>query len=110
MIVMAVIGLLAALAIPTFIQARKESQGRRILNDARVIDAAINNWALEVGVADGSPVDLTAAASYTKLGTINTVDVLGNDYAIGLVGDSQVMISAASKTALSGVGIDWGAY
>jgi len=110
MIIVALIGLLAALAIPGFIQVRKQSQGKRIVNDARIIDAAINNWALEAGVADGTPVDLTAAASYTKLGTINTVDVLGNPYEIGPVGDSQVMVSAASKAALVGVDIDWGAY
>jgi len=110
MIVVAIIGLLATLAIPTFIQSRKESQGRRILNDARIIDAAINAWALEVGAVDGSPVDLTAAASYTKLGSINTVDLLGNPYDIGTVGDSQIAISATTKSALDGVGIDWGAY
>lgn len=110
MIIVALIGLLAALAIPTFIQVRKQSQGKRIVNDARVIDAAINDWALEVGAADGTPVDLTAAASYTKSGAINTVDVLGNAYAIGTVGDSQIAVSAASKAALVGVDIDWGAY
>jgi Tfp pilus assembly protein FimT len=110
MIIVALIGLLAALAIPGFIKVRKLSQGKRIVNDARLIDAAINDWALEVGVADGTPVDLTAAGSYTKLGAINTMDVLGNQYDMGPVGDSQIMISAATKAALVGVDIDWGAY
>jgi len=110
MFVVAVLGLLVAMAIPGFMQARKQSQGKRIVNDARVIDAAINGWAWEVSAVEGSPVDLTAAASYTKSSTINTVDVLGNPYVIGTVGDSQVAISAASKTALAGVFIDWGAY
>jgi len=110
MFVLAVIGLLAVLAIPGYMQVRKQSQGKRIVNDARIIDSAIDDWALEVGVTDGALVDLTAAASYTKAGTINTVDVLGNPYAIGPVGDSQVAISAVSKAALAGVDIDWGAY
>jgi type II secretory pathway pseudopilin PulG len=110
MIIVALIGLLAALAMPGFIQVRKQSQGKRIVNDARIIDAAINDWALEVGVADGTPVDLTAAGTYTKLGTINTIDVLGNPYVIGNVGDSQIAVSADSKAALVGVDIDWGAY
>ena len=80
------------------------------MNDARMIDGAINTWALEVGAADGDVVDLAAAAKYMKSGAISTVDVLGNPYNIGPVGDSQVAISAASKLSLDGVGIDWGAY
>jgi type II secretory pathway pseudopilin PulG len=110
MIIVALIGLLATLLIPSFIKIRQQSQGKRIVNDVRTIDAAINSWALEVGVADGTPVDLAGAGTYTKLGTINTVDVLGNPYVFSGVGDSQVMISAATKSALSAVSIDWGAY
>lgn len=110
MIICAVIGLLAVLAIPSFIKVRKQSQGKRIINDARIIDAAINTWALEVGKADGTPVDLAAAGQYTKSGVISPVDALGNPYDIGPVGETQVMISAASKVALAGVSIDWGAY
>ena len=103
MIVVALIGLLAALAIPSFIKVRKQSQGKRIVNDARIIDAAINSWALENGVADGTAVNFTGAATYTKEGVIPTVDILGNPYSFNGVGDSQVMISASSKTALNGV-------
>jgi len=110
MIVVALIGLLVALAIPSFIKVRKQSQGKRIMNDVRIIDAAINSWALENGVADGTTVNLTAAAQYTKSGTISTVDILGNPYGMYGVGDSQIAISAATKVALNGVGIDWGAY
>ena len=110
MVIVALIGLLATLLIPSFIKIRQQSQGKRIVNDVRTIDAAINSWALEVGIADGTPVDLAAAGTYTKLGTINTVDLLGNPYVFGTVGDSQVMISADTKSALSAVSIDWGAY
>jgi prepilin-type N-terminal cleavage/methylation domain-containing protein len=110
MIVVAIIGLLAALAIPSFIKVRKQSQGKRIMNDARIIDAAINSWALENGIADGATVDLVGAAQYTKVGTINTVDLLGNTYGMYGVGDSQITISGQTKSSLAGVGIDWGAY
>ena len=110
MIVVALIGLLAALAIPSYVKVRKQSQGKRIVNDARIIDAAINTWALEAGVADGTAVNLAAAAQYTRLGAIGTVDVLGNPYSIGPVGGGQVVISAVSKVSLDGVGVDWGAY
>ena len=47
MIVVAIIGLLAALAIPGFMKARMQSQGRRIMNDCRQQDAAIDQWAME---------------------------------------------------------------
>ena len=110
MIVVAIIGLLTALLVPSFIKNRKQSQGRRIVNDARMIDGAVNTWALEVGAADGDPVDITGAAQYMKSGAINTIDLLGNPYDIGPVGDSQVVISAATKVSLAGVGVDWGAY
>lgn len=110
MLVVGIIGLLAALIIPSFINNRKLSQGRRIVNDARVIDAAINGWAMEVGAVDGSSVDIVAAGQYTELGIINTVDLLGNTYGIGYVGSNQVTVSTLTKSALSAVSIDWGPY
>ncbi|HUI08161.1 MAG TPA: prepilin-type N-terminal cleavage/methylation domain-containing protein [Verrucomicrobiae bacterium] len=109
MIVVAIIGLLAALAIPGFVKARKQSQGRRILNDARQMDAAIDQWALENGKKDGDSVTTSQAASYLKTAW-PTNDLLGNQYVISNVGANQVQISPTTKTALSGVGIDWGAY
>jgi prepilin-type N-terminal cleavage/methylation domain-containing protein len=110
MIVVAIIGLLAALAVPGFVKARKQSQGRRILNDARQQDAAIDQWALESGQTDGATIDTVAAGTYLKTAWKST-DLLGNSfsYANG-VGASQVVISATTKTALSGVSIDWGPY
>lgn len=109
MIVVAIIGLLAALAIPGFVKARKQSQGRRILNDARQMDAAIDQWALEKGKKDGDAINTTEAATYLK-GEWKNVDLLGNSFAIGAVGSAQVKIATATKSALDGVGIDWGPY
>ena len=109
MIVVAIIGLLAALAIPGFVRARKQSQGRRIMNDTRQLDAAIDQWAINTGQADGATVDTTAAAQYLKQ-TWPAADVLGNAWTFGPVGTNQVTIAAATKTALTGVGIDWGNY
>ena len=111
MIVVAIIGLLAALAVPGFVKARKQSQGRRIINDARQMDAAIDQWALEKGMTDGSTVDTSATGAPTYMKTSwPTNDLLGNAYVVGTVGTGQVKIAANSKTALSGVGIDWGPY
>ena len=109
MIVVAIIGLLAALAIPGFVKARKQSQGRRILNDVRQMDAAIDQWALETGQTDGATVNTTSAGSYLKTAWKST-DLLGNSFTIGTVGTNQIAIATGTKTSLSGVGIDWGAY
>ncbi len=109
MIVVAIIGLLAVLALPSFIKARKQSQGRRILNDARQMDAAVDQWAVEYNKKDGDTVDTVAAATYLK-STWKTKDVLGHDFVLNPVGAGQVNISATTKSALTGVGIDWSCY
>ena len=110
MIIVALIALLVVLAIPSFIKVRKQSQGKRIINDARAIDAAVDGWALENAKTDGDVVDVAAIGAYTTTGVISTNDVLNNPYSIGPVGTNQVRIATASKTALSGVSIDWGTF
>ena len=110
MIVVALIGLLAVMALPAFMKVRKQSQGKRIVNDARVIDTAIDAWAMENNKADNDTVDLVAINGYSKSGQLRTTDVLGNPYAIGVVGTSQVRVATSTKSALGGVSIDWGAY
>ena len=49
MIVVAIIGLLAAIAIPNFVKARQTSQTNACINNLRIIDAAKQQWALETG-------------------------------------------------------------
>ena len=109
MIVVAIIGLLAALAVPGLQRSRMRSQGYRVINDARQADAAIDQWALEYGQANGAAINTTQAALYLK-GSWPTNDLLNNAYVYTVVGSTQVQISATTKTALSGVGIVWGTY
>ena len=47
MIVVAIIGLLAAIAIPNFVKARTTSQMNACINNLRQVDGAIQQWALE---------------------------------------------------------------
>src|ERR1035437_2966058 len=47
MIVVAIIGLLAAIAIPNFVKARTTSQMNACINNLRQIDGAKQRWALE---------------------------------------------------------------
>jgi prepilin-type N-terminal cleavage/methylation domain-containing protein len=56
MIVVAIIGLLAAIAIPNFVKARATSQANASINNMRQIDSAIQQYALEQSVAAGAPV------------------------------------------------------
>lgn len=109
MVIVAIIGVIAALVIPQAIRSRKVSQGNRIVNDAREMNAAINQWAMENNKSDGATVNTTQAASYLK-GTWPKKDLLGNNFNIGKVGTSQITIAAKTKKALSGVGIDWGPF
>ena len=66
MIVVAIIGLLAAIAIPNFIKARTTAQMNACINNLRQIDGAIQQWALENKKdATASPV-FTDISSYLK--------------------------------------------
>src|ERR1700729_1195107 len=72
MVVVTIVGLLAALAVPAFVKARKRCQGNRILNDCRQMDAAIDQWTVNAGMPDGTIILTWAAATYLKTGW-NTV-------------------------------------
>jgi prepilin-type N-terminal cleavage/methylation domain-containing protein len=61
MIVVAIIGLLAAIAIPNFVKARTTSQKNACINNLRQIDGAVQQWALE----NKQPAD--ANPSYTQI-------------------------------------------
>jgi prepilin-type N-terminal cleavage/methylation domain-containing protein len=109
MIVVAIIGLLAALAVPGFMKARMQSQGRRIMNDCRQQDAAIDQWAMELCKANGATIDTVGASTYLKTAWKSN-DLLGHAYVLNTVGTGQITVATSTKSALAGVGIDWGAY
>ena len=56
MIVVAIIGLLAAIAVPNFVQARQTARTNSCVNNLRLIDAAKEQYALEENIADGAAV------------------------------------------------------
>jgi prepilin-type N-terminal cleavage/methylation domain-containing protein len=70
MIVVAIIALLAAIAVPGFLRARKRSQASRILNDLRMIDSAVDQYAIETNRTTGSPVAVTDWTNYVKKGSL----------------------------------------
>jgi prepilin-type N-terminal cleavage/methylation domain-containing protein len=74
MIVVAIIGLLAAIAIPNFIKARATSQQNACINNLRQIDGAINLWALENMKSSGVSVpNAQTVSAYIKLNSNNSV-------------------------------------
>jgi prepilin-type N-terminal cleavage/methylation domain-containing protein len=66
MIVVAIIGLLAAIAIPSFMKARTTSQKNACVNNLRQIEAAKEQWALENKKSTGDDIDTTAVDAYMK--------------------------------------------
>jgi prepilin-type N-terminal cleavage/methylation domain-containing protein len=66
MIVVAIIGLLAAIAIPNFIKARTTSQMQACINNLRQIDGAIQEWAAEKNKAVTATVAFTDISVYLK--------------------------------------------
>jgi prepilin-type N-terminal cleavage/methylation domain-containing protein len=66
MIVVAIIGLLAAIAIPNFVRARTTSQMNACINNLRQIDGAVQQWALETKAASTATVSFGAIKDYLK--------------------------------------------
>ena len=70
-IVVVIIGLLAAMAIPAFQKVRTSSQDKAVLNNARQLSAAADQYYLENGVSTVASSNLIGATNYVK--AINTV-------------------------------------
>lgn len=66
MIVVAIIGLLAAIAIPNFVRARTTSQKNACINNLRQIDGAIQQWALETKAGATATVTATDVLPFLK--------------------------------------------
>ena len=66
MIVVVIIGLLAAMAIPAFTKVRQSSQDKAVLNNARQLSAAADQYYLENGVSTVARTDLVGTQAYVK--------------------------------------------
>ena len=91
MIVVAIIGLLAAIAIPNFIKARQVSQKNACIANMKQIDGAINTWALEQNKVNGedpngSLAEIFGPAQYIK---VEPKCPAGGDYTFNTVGSTQ---------------------
>ena len=88
MIVVAIIGLLAAIAIPNFVKARATSQANACINNMRQLDAAVNQWALEMKKKQGDTPAMTDVTPYIKLNSGNSLPPCpaGGNYSLAAVG------------------------
>lgn len=105
MIVVAIIALLAAIAVPGFLRARKRSQASRILNDLRMIDSAVDQYAIETNRRTGDAVAIADWTNYLKKGSLlyNTGNsLLGTAYGAQTV-DTIPQVQAADLAVLSDV-------
>src|ERR1041385_2306499 len=66
MIVVAIIALLAAIAVPGFMRARKRSQATDILNELRLLDSAVDQYAMETNKKAGDAFAWNDLKSYIK--------------------------------------------
>ncbi len=106
MIVVAIIALLAAIAVPNFLRSRKRSQATQILEDLRQIDAGIDQYAIEFNRSSGTNVGWADVQKYIKTGTrlhsSDGKDILGNPFTITSV-DTAPKLNSTSYTNLSDV-------
>lgn len=114
MIVVAIIALLAAIAVPGFLRARKRSQASKVLNDLRLISSAMDQYAIETSKKSGDPIDVTDWTNYVKKDTVlyaTAADLFGEPYGSQTV-DSLPVVSPITKAALSDVTDDafWSPY
>jgi prepilin-type N-terminal cleavage/methylation domain-containing protein len=97
MIVVAIIGLLAAIAIPNFVRARESAQLNSIANNLRILEGAKEQWALENKKSTTDAVAMSNLTDYLKNNTITPV--VGETYAVTAV---NVLISASGSGTLAG--------
>jgi prepilin-type N-terminal cleavage/methylation domain-containing protein len=84
MIVVAIIGLLAAIAIPNFVRARTQSQKNACINNLRQIDGAVQQWALEQKAAANATVGYSDIKDYLKNSVVcpSGGTTFGNSYTL----------------------------
>ena len=106
MIVVAIIALLAAIAVPNFLRARKRSQATRILEDLRMIDSATDQYAIENNKTTGMNPVWTDLKAYLKTGSVlytTGSDLFGDQYGPTFTVDSLPTIPSGAYLNLSDV-------
>jgi prepilin-type N-terminal cleavage/methylation domain-containing protein len=105
MIVVAVIAMLAAIAVPNFLRARKRTQATRILDDLRILDNAVDRYAMDTNKPAGFGPSLGDLKNYMKTDMVlynAGTDLFGNTYGPFTV-DSVPKVSDSVFNSMSDV-------
>ena len=107
MIVVAIIALLASIAVPNFLRSRKRSQATQVLEDLRLIDAAVDQYAIENNKKATETVTWDDVRKYLKTGTrLETsggVDILSGAFTTPFVVDEIPQVPVGTYNAVSDV-------
>jgi type II secretory pathway pseudopilin PulG len=87
MIVVAIIGLLAAIAIPSFVKARNTSQQNACINNLRIIDSGKEQYAMAARLSDGAGIITASVNDYVK-GTTTPICPGGGTYDYSNIGSN----------------------
>ena len=122
MIVVAIIALLAAIAVPSFLRARKRSQATSALETARLIDGAKDQYAIENGKSSTVTPNWSDLTVYVKTGSalylalsanVAPIDSLNNTFTMNNI-DKPPQINTLTEASLSDVLPNpaqfWGSY
>lgn len=99
MIVVAIIGLLAAIAVPNFVRSRETAQLNSIYNNLRLVDGFKDQWALENRKASTATPSHDDLAPYFKNGKFPT-PVVGETYELGAINESSRASLPANVTLI----------
>ena len=95
MIVVAIIGILAAIAIPAFQRSREQTRVNTCVNNLRLIESAVEQWRINEGHDDDTAPNLEeAAADYIRGGALPMCPVAGvnEEYSWNPVGDNDTPV------------------
>lgn len=116
MIVVAIIALLAAIAVPGFLRARKRSQATTVLNELRIIDGAKDQYAIENNRLGNVNATWAMLTDYFKPGS----DIAGRDNAVDIFGNTITLNTFDELPTLDGATVTnfedvveedfWGGY
>lgn len=105
MIVVTIISLLAGIAVPSYTRSRKRAQATHVLEDLRMLEYALDRWAIENNKSVGDSATLSDLQPYIKVGSrlSQGADVLGHAFGNLYSVDSMPRVPTLTFNLLSDV-------